>query len=212
MKRSECAFTLLELIIALSIGAALVLLISLSVRMGFFQMEKGSKWLEENHRDKSALHFFNQQISSMRKESFGEEVIFNGDSNRITFVTPISLEKQYGLGLMTVLYYQEKDDKGVKLNYKEKRHIPIENTDKFKDENNTMFDSSDSVEIFDEYEEIAFQFLDMQDNEDEGAPLNQASPVWKDSWLKNDLPKAIKIIMSKNGQNREVIAPVMVMY
>mgnify|MGYP000695831055 CR=1 FL=1 len=108
--RNKDAFTLLELIIALSIGTVLILLVSFSIRMGFFQMERGSKWLEESHRENSALNFFSQQVSSMRvefslSESSGENVIFNGDSDRIMFVTPISLEKRYGLGLMIASYY-----------------------------------------------------------------------------------------------------------
>ena len=210
MRKGEEAFTLLELIIALSIGAALILIVSFSVRAGFFQMERGSKWLEENYREKSALNFFSQQVSSMRSESSGEEVIFSGDSDRVMFVTPISLERRYGLGLMSVLYYLERDDKGARLDYKEKRFIPDENIDSFKDQNNTMFDNSEAVTIIDGCEEIAFQFLDVQDSESTAS--GQHNLDWIDPWLKNNLPKAIKIVLSKNGQNREMIAPVMVMY
>jgi prepilin-type N-terminal cleavage/methylation domain-containing protein len=210
MRKGEEAFTLLELIIALSIGAALILIVSFSVRGGFFQMERGSKWLEENYREKSALSFFSQQVSAMRSESSGEEVIFSGDSDRMMFVTPISLERRYGLGLMSVLYYLERDDKGVRLDYKEKRFIPDENIDIFKDQNNTMFDNSEAVMIIDGCEEIAFQFLDVQDSESTAS--GQHNLDWIDPWLKNNLPKAIRILISKNGQNREMIAPVMVMY
>ncbi len=210
MRKGEEAFTLLELIIALSIGAALILIVSFSVRAGFFQMERGSKWLEENYREKSAMNFFSQQVSSMRSESSGEEVIFSGDSDRIMFVTPISLERRYGLGLMSVLYYLERDDKGVRLDYKEKRFIPDENIDSFKDQNNRMFDNSEAVTIIDGCEEIAFQFLDVQEGEDESTALSQHNLDWIDPWLKNNLPKAVRILMSKNGQNREMIAPVMV--
>jgi type II secretory pathway pseudopilin PulG len=210
MRKGEEAFTLLEFIIALSIGAALILIVSFSVRGGFFQMERGSKWLEENYREKSALNFFSQQVSAMRSESYGEEVIFSGDSDRIMFVTPISLERRYGLGLMSVLYYLERDDKGVRLDYKEKRFIPDENEDSFNDQNNTMFDNSEAVMIMDGCEAIAFQFLGMQDSE--SAASDQHNHDWIDPWVKNNLPKAIKIVLSKNGQSKEMIAPVMVMY
>jgi prepilin-type N-terminal cleavage/methylation domain-containing protein len=212
MKKGEDAFTLLELIIALSIGAVLILLVSFTVRMGFFHMEKGSNWLDENHRERGASQFFRQQISSMRKENVGEDVIFEGDSDKILFVTPISLEKRYGLGLMTVLYYQENDGNVVRLSYKEKRFVPAENIDKFKDKNNTMFESIEKVTIFDGCEEIVFKFLDEQESDNEDADLSPANSNWKDSWTENNLPRAIKLMMTKNGQNREMIAPVMVMY
>ncbi|MFQ5713417.1 MAG: type II secretion system protein J [Candidatus Scalinduaceae bacterium] len=210
MRKGEEAFTLLEFIIALSIGAALILIVSFSVRGGFFQMERGSKWLEESYREKSALNFFSQQVSAMRSESSGEDVIFSGDSDRIMFVTPISLERRYGLGLMAVLYYLERDDKGIRVDYKEKRFIPDENVDRFNDRNNTMFDNSESVTIIDGCETIAFQFLGMQDIESTAS--DQHNHGWIDSWLKNNLPKAIKILMSRDGQNRDIIAPVMAMY
>ena len=210
--KKEEAFTLLELVIALTIGAALIALVSVSVRMGFFQMERGSNVLEADLREKNAIHFFCQQVSSIRRESVGEEVIFSGDSKRILFVTPISLEKSYSVGLMTALFYQEKGEEGVSLSYREKRHIPVDAVDTFKDENTTIFDSSDRVPFFEGYDEIVFRFLDSEENEGEDAALNQAGPVWKDSWIKKELPKAIKLVMSKNGRSREVVAPIMVMF
>jgi len=212
MVKKEEAFTLLELVIALTIGAALIALVSISVRMGFFQMERGSKVLEEELREKNAIHFFCQQVSSIRKESVGEEVIFNGDSKRILFVTPISLEKSYSMGLMTAMFYQEKGVEGVSLSYREKRHIPADTIDTYKDENTTIFDSSDSIPIFKGYDEIVFHFLDSEENEGGDAVFNPPYPVWTDSWIKKDLPKAIKLVMSKNGRSREVIAPIMVMF
>lgn len=211
MKKSEDAFTLLELIIALSIGVSLVLVVSLSVKMGFLHIQRGSAWLDENHRSKSASQFFFQQVSSMKEESIDEEVIFQGSSDKVLFVTPISLKKRYGLGLMTVLYYQEQDEQGISLNYKEKRFLPDENADKFKDENNAMFDSSDKVTMFEGCEEITFEFLGAQGSGDE-VGTNTISNEWTDSWTENSLPRAIKIVMSKNGQSKEILAPVMALY
>lgn len=212
MNKSENAFTLLELIIALSIGATLILVVSLSVKMGFSHMERGSSWLDENHREKNAIRFFNQQISSMASKTIGKEIIFQGDSDRVLFITPLSLEKRYGLGFMTVLYYLEEDDRGVALVYKEKRFIPDENIDKFKDEDSIMFDGSESVTFFEGCDEVSFEFLNVQGSEIEIITKDIIDYEWNDLWEKNSLPKAIKLKMSKDGQDREFIAPVMVMY
>ncbi len=205
------AFTLLELIIALSIGTILILLVSFSVRMGFFQMERGSNRLEEQYRDNSALFFFRQQATSMRPETIDKDVIFEGDSKRIVFVTPISLEKSYGLGFMLVSYFVEDSSDGTNLNYKEKRFIPIKSFDTFKDQNISMFDDTEAVEIVKGYKEISFQFLGLEGGEEE-TEENTSSLVWKDKWIENSLPKAVKIVFTKDGQNKELIAPVMVMY
>lgn len=208
------AFTLLELIITLSIGIVLILLVSFSIRMGFFQMERGSKWLEERHRENSALHFFCQQVTSMRNEILDKDVVFDGDKEKVVFVTPLSLEKRYGFGLMMVLYYLEDSDEGVRLNYKEKRFLPGENMDRFKDQSKVMFDNSESIEIVSGYEEVSFRFLGAEDGDNgvEGTTSSHSSLDWKEKWLVNSLPNAIKIILSKRGQSKEIIAPVMVMY
>jgi len=204
------AFTLLELIIAVSIGMVIILLVSFAIRTGFFQMERGSKWLEEGYRDDSALLFFHQQATSMREELINKDTVFDGDSDRIVFVTPISLERSYGLGLMMVSYYIEEGDEGIRLNYKEKRFIPGNNFDTFKDQNVLMFNDSEAVEIVNGYEEISFKYLGSQ--EDADATSSKSILEWKDTWLVNSLPKAVKVVLTKDGKSRELIAPVMVMY
>ncbi|MBC8550753.1 MAG: prepilin-type N-terminal cleavage/methylation domain-containing protein [Candidatus Brocadiales bacterium] len=211
-KKQSCvsAFTLLELIIAISIGTVLILLVSFAIRMGFFQMERGSKWLEERYRDNSALYFFHQQVTSLRSELINEDIIFDGNSDRIVFITPISLERSYGLGLMLVSYYIEESKDGSRLNYKEKRFVPGKNLDTFQDQNALIFDDSEVVEIVNGYDEISFQYLGLQKDAD--ATSGKSALEWKDEWLENSLPKAVKVVLTKAEQSKELIAPVMVMY
>ena len=211
-KKQSCvsAFTLLELIIAISIGMVLILLVSFAVRTGFFQMERGSKWLEERYRDDSALFFFHQQVTSMRDELINKDIVFDGDSDRIVFVTPISLERSYGLGLMMVYYYIEEDYESIGLNYKEKRFVPDKNLDTFKDQSVLMFNDSEVVEMVNGYDEISFKYLGLQ--EDADAASSKSVLEWKDTWLVNSLPKAVKVVLTKDGQSQELIAPVMAMY
>ena len=204
------AFTLLELIIAISIGTALIMLVSFAVRTGFFQMERGSKWLEEGHRDDSALSFLRQQITSMRHELINKEVIFNGDAGNIVFVTPISLERSYGLGLMMANYYIEDDGGSLRLNYREKRFVPGEDLDRFKDQYALMLSDSDVVEIVNGYDQISFYYLGLKDDKD--AASSKPVSEWENEWTANSLPKAIKVVLTRDGQVQELIAPVMVMY
>ncbi len=204
------AFTLLELIIALSIGTIVILLVSFSVRMGFFQMERGSKRLEEQYRDNSALFFFRQQATSMRPETIGEDVVFDGDSKSVVFVTPVSLEKSYGLGLMMVSYYVEESGEGNSLKYKEKRFVPIKSFSIFKDQKLSMFDKSEAIVIVKDYDEISFQFFGLEGSEE--VTSDNSALGWENIWTVNSLPKAIKIVFTKDGQSEELITPVMVMY
>jgi len=204
------AFTLLELIIAISIGTVLILLVSFAVRTGFFQMERGSKWLEEGHRDDSALFFFHQQLTSMRHELLKEKVIFSGNSEGIVFVTPISLERSYGLGLMMANYYIEDDGESLRLNYREKRFVPGEDLDRFKDQYALMLSDSEVVEIVSGYDQMSFHYLGLKDDKD--ATSSKPVSEWEDEWSANSLPKAIKVVLTRDGQVQELIVPVMVMY
>ncbi len=204
------AFTLLELIIALSIGTVVILLVSFAIRMGFFQVEKGSKWLEDGYRESSALHFFHQQATSMRSELINKEIVFDGDSDSIVFITPISLERSYGLGLMVANYFVEGDNKGFTLNYKEKRFVPSENLDTFKAQNISILKDIEVVEIVIGYDSITFQYLGLQ--EDADATSGVSAPEWKSEWQENSLPGAVKVVLTKEGKRQELIAPVMVTY
>jgi hypothetical protein len=188
----------------------IILLVSFAIRMGFFQMERGSKWLEKRYRDNSALLFFHQQATSMRSELTNKDIIFDGDTDRIVFITPISLERSYGLGLMMVYYYIEEGNEGFRLNYKEKRFLPGKDLGSFKDQSSLMFDDSEVVEIVNGYDVISFQYLGLL--EDADATSGESVLEWKDEWLENSLPKAVKVVLAKEGKSQEVIAPVMVMY
>jgi hypothetical protein len=111
---------------------------------------------------------------------------------------------------MMVYYYIEKGNDGFRLNYKEKRFVPGENLDSFKDQNVLMFNDSEVVEIVNGYDVISFQYLGLQ--EDADATSSESVSEWKDEWLVNSLPKAVKVILTKEGKRQELITPVMVMY
>ena len=146
----------------------------------------------------------------MRSELINKDTVFDGNFDKIVFITPISLERSYGLGLMMVYYYIEEGNDGFKLSYKEKRFVPGENMDTFKDQNASMFSDSEVVEIVNGYDKISFQYLGLQ--EDADATSSKSVPEWRDEWLENSLPKAVKVVLAKDGKSQELIAPVMVMY
>jgi len=58
--------------------------------------------------------------------------------------------------------------------------------------------------------EISFQYLGLQGGAD--AASSESVIEWKDEWLENSLPKAVKVVLTKEGKSQELIAPVMVMY
>ncbi|GAX59471.1 hypothetical protein SCALIN_C03_0128 [Candidatus Scalindua japonica] len=146
----------------------------------------------------------------MRNELINKDIIFDGNSDKIIFVTSVSLERSYGLGLMMAYYYTEVDGESFSLNYKEKRFVPGENLNSFKDQNDLMFNDSEAVEIVNGYDNISFQYLGLQEHVD--VVSTKSDLEWKDEWLLNNLPKAVKVVFAKGGETQELIAPVMVMY
>ena len=178
-------------------------------------MQKGEERFDKGLREKVALNFLIQQISSIRSYNAGNKgIFFVGNKDLVSFVSPLSLNKYYTYGLMICGYTITKDeDDTYSLVYNEKRLLS--NTyltkliDKFskeevgEEEKGKFFDVESTV-FFQGYEKITIEYLGEVnlDNEEEGP--------WKESWQSNGLPKAIKITFLKHGETQEAIAPIMV--
>jgi hypothetical protein len=57
---------------------------------------------------------------------------------------------------------------------------------------------------------MSFYYLGLKDDKD--AASSKPVSEWENEWTANSLPKAIKVVLTRDGQVQELIAPVMVMY
>lgn len=83
--RASNGFTLLELLIALSISMMLILSISFSYRQMVFTLQRTSQQLDMNNQKITVMKFLNARLKNIKYPNT-EQVKFFGDSNKVTFI------------------------------------------------------------------------------------------------------------------------------
>ncbi|MEW6601426.1 MAG: type II secretion system protein GspJ [Nitrospirota bacterium] len=173
MKREE-GFTLLELIIAVTILPLIILIIGNGFRLGMNAWEKGEQETVWTQRFRVLSGLLSQQIKSaypyMVEEDNEKIAVFEGKENSIMFVTALT---DPGFGGFKWIRYSHKDGN---LLLKE-GILPDKKLDDSLKGDEEVVDSG--------IEEIKFAYLSLQDNE------------WKDSWEPGkQLPAAVRVKIS----------------
>jgi general secretion pathway protein J len=96
-RKSPVGFTLLELVVALTLTSALVLVIYSSLRITLKGMERGRAMAEYFQEIRVGQTILERSISSIVRESAGKQLYFLGRSQEMRFLTLVPLEA-YNLG------------------------------------------------------------------------------------------------------------------
>jgi len=161
--RSRSGFTLLEVIIAITILSLITVIIGSAFRLGIQAWGRGEKETEDGQRLRALSSLLSQQLKSIypyriKIEGKDEEIVaFKGESDSITFVTTMT-DLSYG-GLKWVQYtfrdgvllYKE----GLLPDKKFEEHIKDKNKEEIVDShiNNFRFSYSYLLEDDDEWTE-----------------------------------------------------------
>lgn len=174
IKRREQGFTLLELLISLTILTMVTVIIGAGLRLAMNAWEKGDIETGETQKLRILSSMFSQQLKSvfpyMTEIDSEQVIVFEGDKNSILFVTTTD-DILYG-GLKWIRY----DYKDETLYYKEGLLPDKELIDNIEGDE----------EILDsEIGEVTFEYFVAHADE------------WRDSWDFDDsLPDAVKIKIS----------------
>jgi len=174
IKRKEQGFTLLELLISLTILTMVTVIIGAGLRLAMNAWEKGDIETGETQKLRILSSMFSQQLKSvfpyMTEIDSEQVIVFEGDKNSILFVTTTD-DILYG-GLKWIRY----DYKDETLYYKEGLLPDKELIDNIEGDE----------EILDsEIGEVTFEYFVAHADE------------WRDSWDFDDsLPDAVKIKIS----------------
>jgi general secretion pathway protein J len=174
MKKREQGFTLLELLISLTILTMVTVIIGAGLRLAMNAWEKGDIETGETQKLRILSSMFSQQLKSvfpyMTEIDSEQVIVFEGDKNSILFVTTTD-DILYG-GLKWIRY----DYKDETLYYKEGLLPDKELIDNIEGDE----------EILDsEIGEVTFEYFVAHTDE------------WRDSWDFDDsLPDAVKIKIS----------------
>ncbi len=208
-RKSEAAgFTLLEVIITLTILGFMVLIISGGLRLGLSSWDRGEQTREAYQRQRTASQLIFRQIKSMvpykvkTQKAEGDYVAFEGKSQSLKFVSTLSLKAARPEGLVFAIYEFKEDQDGGRLVIYEQRVL---NKDFF--EENPK--EEDGVSVLEGLSKLQFEYFREEDEE------KTRTEAWMDQWSakeEKELPRALKMTLSfKNEKSEKEEAPLVLL-
>lgn len=206
-RKSSNGFTLLELLISLTILAIVIVIVFGALRIGSRAWEKGEQDLENQQRMRVVFDLIKHQISSASamKEITAEDgkaFFMKGDSTSLEFLSYVPVFPG-DAGLVHVKYQvlENEEKGGDRLIFFEKGIV-------FSDkelENNGIDEDKNFHVLIPVAPDIRFEYLNLGDQSE--------NPQWVEQWDKtegNELPLAVRLSAKygKNGSVLTVIAPI----
>lgn len=195
--RNVEGFTLLELLVALSIGVVLMAASSVTIKSSVDLMAKKERWLQKDIKETYVLEFLREQVSAIRVGD-STNILFAGKQGELNFVTPVALNSQ-GKGLIVGRYYVQKESEHKhSLVYREKRLTPAGTTrgKEGKDPEGLVFLTG--------YDRIGFEYL---------GEVRGDTNSWMAEWRGGgDIPRALKLTLIRGEEQKTLIAPIVAMF
>lgn len=195
---SRRGFTLLELLIALTIVALIVVIIFGALRIGIRAWEKGEKDVDIRQRQRIVLDLVKHQLASTcASDLWGRDqpmISLKGDNKSIAFVSHIPMTPGNRFGLVYVQYAVKHEKEG------NKEHLT------FYERNIALPDKSagnpaagDFTELLPGMKSIVFEYL-------KDRPGEEASK-WQKSWdsvADKGLPRAVRVTLKENDEKAPI--------
>ncbi len=185
--RRNDGFTLLELLISLTILAVIIGLIAGAFRIGVRAWEKGERDIERRQQQRIVLDLMKRQLMSVSPGEFplgdDEALRLKGDRKTLELVSerPLSSKNMYGKVFARYVAEEDEEDGEALLFYE--KNIALLGKD-FKPD---RLDEEEYHELLSGVHRVRFEYLKGDEDED---------PEWSDEWDPEDdegLPLAVKI-------------------
>jgi general secretion pathway protein J len=197
-RMGSSGFTLIEVLISITITAILVTIIFMAFRLGSRAWERGEQNLEPMQRQRAVLNLLQKQLSSIctcnisRME--GKPSLLQGTPAEMTFLSNTSIIPGSGPGIVKVTYriMTDKENKSESLLVHEESlsYMPVTPPPSA-----TTGQNGFKV-LLANYYSIQFEYF-------EASPATNA-PYWQEKWKaeqKNKFPGAVKItLVRKDGE------------
>jgi prepilin-type N-terminal cleavage/methylation domain-containing protein len=208
--QSEAGFTLLEMLIAVTLVALMAVSLWAVFRISIRSWSRGTEFIDVNQRHRSILDLVQKQIASTLGlytqadplQGLPSTLYFSGTENSLCFVSLNSMRFQESPGLTLVIYEVARDANGdFSLVEKEARYLG-QVTDQ-----ETAASQSKPTPIFDNLSSCIFKYYDAGENETPSEWVGE----WNGEQL-GRLPKAVSISMISrdpkgNALSRYMIVP-----
>ncbi len=194
MNRRQQGFTLLEILIGISLLGVMMVMLFSSIRMGARVWDAGETRVSEFDQILIIQNFLRDQLVRARPvfDDFSDEeneFAFNGTANSLRFVSMLPASAgRGGLHLYELLIEENNGEKNLIL--KLKPFYPIFDEEESKIEDIRLLNRVDTIEL--SYFGVDPEF---STNDDEGE--------WHDEWKEQDqMPQLVKLIIVAEGGKR----------
>ena len=211
---NEKGITLLELLVALTIMAMILVLLTSTMRLSFRSIEKGEAAVDSLERVRASFRLISSQVQSAIKpledpqdknqlldiedtdELNDEENVkgFIGDEEKLTFPTTISLWSR-PKGIINVTYTVTNGDNGLKELYASETNPLIEDVTK-------------EIKLLDGFDEIRFEYFVIEDIDAEKGGEWVSSWEKEESDFEDEILKRIAIHLKRGEKEMTFIVPV----
>lgn len=200
-RRKVRGFTLLELLIAITLLGFILTLLFGGLRLGSRSWDAGEQRSTNNTHLSLVQAFLRRQLAQVRpyrwKKKVNPELAFVGEANSLKFVAPITARLgPGGLYLVSLELVKDQDESSLVM----KRVIPEPDSSDF-----SALDDGEKVVLADKVEAVSFAYF--------GAETKDAEPRWQDKWDNTKLlPYLIRIRLKfSNGREwPDLVAPTVI--
>ena len=196
----EKGFTLLELILSISILSIVLVTIYATLSMGSRTWEKGERDIEKIQRERVVMNLLSREIKSAfpykvtpsELDDHKEFYAFDGKEDSLSFVSGVPLRGERG-GLSWLTFWVEEDLGLVVIERDALRADIFEERDSL---------DKDDMEVLDErIADIKFEYYQFKDGKAEG----EGEGEWEEKWdaeKEGTLPHAVKVMLTIEDDTR----------
>ncbi len=202
-------FTLIEVIVTLTILGFIVLMVSGTFRLGLSSWEKGDSIKEDYQKIRMISQLVSRQMKSLvpykikTEKAEGNYLAFDGKAHSLRFVSALAIKAKRPEGFVYVVYqFKDEGDKEGRLVLYEQRAL---NRDFFEDD----LKEDSAVTLFKGVSQVRFEYYREADEE------KSRTAEWVEEWNakeEKELPKAVRMTVTYwNGKGIEEASPITVL-
>lgn len=188
--RRVSGFTLLELLISITLLLLIVVILGGAFRTGFRSLDGGERKIQALERFRTSLEIITAQLQStvpMTLETEGvKKIHFKGNADALQFVSGYSIWGE-NRGTVIVSYRVETGADGSRALYAKERCLGME-------------DEKD-IKLFDRMKHLSFSYF--------GKDVAEADGRWREEWIDDAVaPEQVQLTFRREEKEEKVLVPI----
>lgn len=205
---STTGFTLIEVVVTLTILGFILLIIFGAFRLGLSAWERGESTKEEYQKARIVPQLISQQIKSIvaykikTQQAEGDYLAFEGKAHSLKFVSALPIKAKKPEGFVYAIYeFKEGGREGGRLVLYEQRVL---NKDFFAEEPKEEL----AISLLEGISDIRFEYYREED------PLKNQTEEWVEEWSakeERELPQALRMTIIQKDQKGKEEVPITIL-